>query len=202
MRLICSSARRHSRSQRRCGPWLIALAAAVAGRAAGHRGAPGAPGDRAASRGALVAATLARRALGRDARGHSRPLLGGVRGPLGQRRWSFAAADRGSAPRAAAAAASDATSSARWRSRARARSSPGRRRRLVPSTRTRLKLDPTATRLASGIELAAPLCPADSEKKIVLVTDGNETVGDARRAAALARESDARVYVGGAGSRP
>ncbi|MET0152650.1 MAG: VWA domain-containing protein [Candidatus Binatia bacterium] len=58
----------------------------------------------------------------------------------------------------------------------------------------RAKLDPTATRLASGIELAAPLCPTDSEKKILLVTDGNETVGDARRAAALAREIEARVY--------
>jgi Mg-chelatase subunit ChlD len=61
-------------------------------------------------------------------------------------------------------------------------------------TTAHAKLDPTATRLASGIELAAPLCPADSEKKILLVTDGNETLGDARRAAALAREVEARVY--------
>jgi Ca-activated chloride channel homolog len=56
------------------------------------------------------------------------------------------------------------------------------------------KLDRSATRLASGIEAAIPLCPEDSEKKLVLITDGNETAGDARRAAALARETDTRIY--------
>lgn len=64
-----------------------------------------------------------------------------------------------------------------------------------PPSFSGVKLDPSATRLASGIELAAPLCPEGSEKKIVLVTDGNETIGEARRAAALAREEEARVYV-------
>jgi Ca-activated chloride channel homolog len=64
-----------------------------------------------------------------------------------------------------------------------------------PPSFARVKLDPSATRLAAGIELATPLCPEDSEKKIVLITDGNETIGDARRAAALARDSDARIYV-------
>jgi Mg-chelatase subunit ChlD len=55
-------------------------------------------------------------------------------------------------------------------------------------------IDRSATRLASGIEAAIPLCPEDSERKLVLITDGNETAGDARRAAALARETDTRVY--------
>jgi Mg-chelatase subunit ChlD len=64
-----------------------------------------------------------------------------------------------------------------------------------PPSFARVKLDPSATRLASGIELAVLLCPEGSEKKIVLVTDGNETIGEARRATALAREADARIYV-------
>lgn len=68
-------------------------------------------------------------------------------------------------------------------------SSPPRMPSLAP-----VKLDRSATRLASGIEAAVPLCPEGSEKKIVLVTDGNETVGDARRAAELARQTDTRVY--------
>ena len=57
------------------------------------------------------------------------------------------------------------------------------------------KLDPSATRLDAGIEAALPLCPAGAEKKVVLVSDGNETGGDARRAAVLARETETRIYV-------
>ena len=56
------------------------------------------------------------------------------------------------------------------------------------------KLDTSATRVAAGIESALPLCPEDREKKIVLVTDGNETFGDARRAADLAAETGVRIY--------
>jgi Mg-chelatase subunit ChlD/uncharacterized membrane protein len=56
------------------------------------------------------------------------------------------------------------------------------------------KLDPSATRVAAGIESALPLCPEEREKKIVLVTDGNETFGDARRAAVLAAETGVRIF--------
>ncbi|MBI2964073.1 MAG: VWA domain-containing protein [Deltaproteobacteria bacterium] len=63
-----------------------------------------------------------------------------------------------------------------------------------PPSAAEVKLDRSATRLASGIEAAVPLCPEGSERKIVLVTDGNETLGDARRAAELARQTDTRVY--------
>ncbi|HSD09861.1 MAG TPA: VWA domain-containing protein [Candidatus Binatia bacterium] len=69
-----------------------------------------------------------------------------------------------------------------------------------PPSFARVKLDPSATRLSSGIELAVPLCPEGSEKKIVLLTDGNETIGEARRAVALAREGDVQVYVAVPGS--
>jgi hypothetical protein len=55
------------------------------------------------------------------------------------------------------------------------------------------RVDPGATRIAAGIEAALPLCPEGSEKKLVLVSDGNETVGDARRAAELARQMGVRV---------
>jgi Ca-activated chloride channel family protein len=64
-----------------------------------------------------------------------------------------------------------------------------------PPSFAQAKLDSSATRLAAGIELSVPLCPEGTEKKIVLLTDGNETIGEARRAVSLARESDARVYV-------
>ncbi len=56
------------------------------------------------------------------------------------------------------------------------------------------KIDRSATYLASGIETAVPLCPDGSDRKILLVSDGNETLGDARRAAGLAKEIGARVY--------
>ncbi|MGH7860302.1 MAG: hypothetical protein ACREQY_23480, partial [Candidatus Binatia bacterium] len=63
-------------------------------------------------------------------------------------------------------------------------------------------IDPSATRLAAGIEAAVPLCPEHTARKVVLVTDGNETIGDARRAAALARQTDVALYalVPGAGA--
>ncbi len=55
-------------------------------------------------------------------------------------------------------------------------------------------VDPSATRLAAGIEAAVPLCPEETERAVVLVTDGNETVGDARRAAAFAQQSGVRLF--------
>ncbi len=55
-------------------------------------------------------------------------------------------------------------------------------------------LDRSATRPAAGIEAAVPLCAEGSDKKIVLVSDGNETLGDARRAADLARQTGVRIY--------
>lgn len=55
-------------------------------------------------------------------------------------------------------------------------------------------VDPSATRLAAGIEAAVPLCPEETERRVVLVTDGNETLGDARRAAAFARQSGVRLF--------
>ena len=55
-------------------------------------------------------------------------------------------------------------------------------------------VDPSATRLEAAIEAAVPLCPEGTARKVVLVTDGNETVGDARRAAAFARQSDVRLF--------
>lgn len=63
------------------------------------------------------------------------------------------------------------------------------------------KLDTSATRLAAGIESSVPLCPDDRERKVVLVTDGNETVGDARRAAAFARQIGVRLYADIPGAR-
>ena len=55
-------------------------------------------------------------------------------------------------------------------------------------------VDASATRLAAAIETGVLLCPEGMAKRVVLVTDGNETVGDARRAAHFARDTGAELH--------
>lgn len=63
-----------------------------------------------------------------------------------------------------------------------------------PPARVPVTVDPSATRLSAGIESSLTLCPDGSERKVLLVSDGNETLGDARRAAELARQMGVRLY--------
>ena len=55
--------------------------------------------------------------------------------------------------------------------------------------------DITETNLARGIELAKGLFPRDSASRIVLVSDGNETIGNLETAADMARESGIPIDV-------
>ena len=78
----------------------------------------------------------------------------------------------------------------RVRPRRRDRSAAVRRRHPVPASwRARVELRTDATNLAAAMKLAQATFPEDSAKRIVIVTDGNENLGDARAiAAALAEE--------------
>ncbi len=55
--------------------------------------------------------------------------------------------------------------------------------------------DVTETNLARGIELAKGLFPRDSASRIVLVSDGNETIGNLQAAADMARDSGIPIDV-------
>jgi Mg-chelatase subunit ChlD len=55
--------------------------------------------------------------------------------------------------------------------------------------------DPNQTDLASGVRLAAALLPSDRTRRIVVVTDGEETRGDAARQVLAAAEEDLEVSV-------
>jgi Mg-chelatase subunit ChlD len=55
-------------------------------------------------------------------------------------------------------------------------------------------VDPGGTRIAAAIDAAAPLCPEGTERKVVLITDGNENLGDARSSAAFAARAGVRLY--------
>ena len=71
---------------------------------------------------------------------------------------------------------------------------------LAPPTSQRqsrsgtVTVDHSGTDLEAGIAAALPLCPEAMERKVLLVTDGNETIGEARRAAITARQMDVRLY--------
>jgi Ca-activated chloride channel homolog len=52
----------------------------------------------------------------------------------------------------------------------------------------------TATNLAAALETAAALLPAEGERRILLLTDGNETEGNSRVEIARLRRAKARVY--------
>ena len=60
--------------------------------------------------------------------------------------------------------------------------------------------EPGASSLEAGIEGAIPLCPEGSARTILLLTDGNETVGSARRAATLATQAGVRLFAAVAGA--
>lgn len=51
-----------------------------------------------------------------------------------------------------------------------------------------------ATNIAAALERAFPLYPEGAEKRLLLFTDGNETIGEARRDIALARQMGVRIY--------
>ena len=55
--------------------------------------------------------------------------------------------------------------------------------------------DPTATNLAAGVRLALAIMPDDTANRILLVSDGNETVESVRAAADLARANDVPIDV-------
>ncbi|MDY7108228.1 MAG: VWA domain-containing protein [Planctomycetota bacterium] len=55
--------------------------------------------------------------------------------------------------------------------------------------------DPTATNLAAGLRLALAIKPDDTANRIVLASDGNETVDSALAAAELAKANDVPVDV-------
>ncbi len=48
---------------------------------------------------------------------------------------------------------------------------------------TRLKMDSDVTDIASALEYAATLMPTDKQRRIILISDGKETVGDVRNTA-------------------
>lgn len=57
-------------------------------------------------------------------------------------------------------------------------------------------VDPGATDIASALTMAASLFPARSEKRLVLLSDGNETAGHALDQVPALVESGVRVYAG------
>lgn len=60
---------------------------------------------------------------------------------------------------------------------------------------TALILDKSATNLASALKLAQASFPEDSSKRVVIVTDGNENLGDARPVAKLMAEDGIGIDV-------
>lgn len=62
--------------------------------------------------------------------------------------------------------------------------------------------DPTATDIAAAIRLAVAAMPANSAHRIVLLTDGNETSGDAAEAASAAAADGVQIDVAPLGRTP
>lgn len=56
-------------------------------------------------------------------------------------------------------------------------------------------VDPNYSNLAAGLRLAGALLPADTRKRVVLLTDGRENLGDAAQEAALLAAQGARLDV-------
>lgn len=55
------------------------------------------------------------------------------------------------------------------------------------------KIDPSETDIAAAIRLASALFPEGKDRRLVLLSDGNETSGDAREAALVAKTQDIQL---------
>ncbi|MCB1187912.1 VWA domain-containing protein [bacterium] len=57
------------------------------------------------------------------------------------------------------------------------------------------------TNLAEGIQLATAIFPDNSQKRLLLISDGNENIGNALAESRVARDNDVEIYVAEVGSR-
>ncbi|MEZ5339313.1 MAG: VWA domain-containing protein [bacterium] len=57
------------------------------------------------------------------------------------------------------------------------------------------------TNLAEGIQLATAIFPDNAQKRLLLISDGNENIGNALAESRVARDNDVEIYVAEVGSR-